>query len=151
LTVENYPTLGGKISVQKSEIMEALEFVGFNANIYLKRFTGKTLSGGERKRVELASILLLKQKYVILDEPDSGIDLKSLSIVNDIVNYIAQYGGTPINITQREEMAANTDYGYLICSGKVLMHGKTDNVIAAFRNSCETCEYPNIHIPAELK
>ncbi|MGC8955584.1 MAG: hypothetical protein ACP5JS_05755 [Fervidobacterium sp.] len=101
--------------------------------------------------MELASILLLKQKYVILDEPDSGINLKSLSIVNDIVNYIAQYGGTPINITQREETAANKDYGYLICSGKVLMHGKIDNVIAAFRNSCETCEYPNIYIPGELK
>ncbi len=151
MTVENYLTLGGKLTLQKSELIEALEFVGLQPNIYLKRFVDKTLSGGERKRVELASIVLLKPKYVILDEPDSGIDLMSLEIINDIVNYIAQYGGTPIIITHREEMAYNTDYGYLICSGKVLMHGKTEDVIKAFRNSCEVCTHPNIPAPGELK
>lgn len=151
MTVENYLTLGGKLTLQKSELVEALEFVGLQPNIYLKRFVDKTLSGGERKRVELASIVLLKPKYVILDEPDSGIDLMSLEIINDIVNYIAQYGGTPIVITHREEMAYNTDYGYLICSGKILLHGKTDDVIKAFRNSCEVCTHPNIPAPGELK
>lgn len=151
MTIESYLTLGGKLSVQKSEVTEALDFVGLNPNIYLKRFVDKTLSGGERKRVELASILLIKPKYAILDEPDSGIDLMSLNIINNIVNHIAQYGGTPIIITHREEMAYNIDYGYLICSGKVLMHGSINDVITAFRNSCETCNHPNIPIPGELK
>jgi len=151
MTIENYLTLGGKLSVQKSEVAEAMEFVGLNPNLYLKRFVDKTLSGGERKRVELASIILLKPKYAILDEPDSGIDLMSLSIINDVVNYIAQYGGTPIIITHREEMAYNTDYGYLICAGKVLMHGKTEDVLNAFRNTCETCAHPNIPETNELR
>lgn len=151
MTIENYLTLGGKLTLQKSELIEALEFVGLQPNIYLKRFVDKTLSGGERKRVELASIILLKPRYAILDEPDSGIDLMSLDIINDIVNCISQYGGTPIIITHREEMAYNTDYGYLICSGKLLLHGRTGDVIKAFRSSCEMCTHPNIPAPGELK
>ncbi|MEN3042594.1 MAG: ATP-binding cassette domain-containing protein [Fervidobacterium sp.] len=151
MTVENYLTLGGKLPLQKSELMEALEFVGLEPNIYMKRFVDKTLSGGERKRIELASIILIKPKYAVLDEPDSGIDLMSLDIINDVVNYIARYGGTPIIITHREEMAYNTDYGYLICSGSILLHGKIDDVIKAFRSSCEVCTHPNIPTPEELK
>ncbi|QAV32300.1 Iron-regulated ABC transporter ATPase subunit SufC [Fervidobacterium changbaicum] len=150
MTIESYLTLGGKLALQKNEVIEAMEFVGLNPNLYLKRFVDKTLSGGERKRVELASIILLKPRYAILDEPDSGIDLMSLNIINDVVNYIAQYGGTPIIITHREEMAYNTDYGYLICAGKVLMHGKTENVLNAFRNTCEACTHPNIPQNNEL-
>jgi len=89
MTIETYLNLGGKLAIQKSEIVEAMEFVGLNPAVYLKRLVDKTLSGGERKRVELASILLLKPKYVIFDEPDSGIDLMSLNIINDVVNYVA--------------------------------------------------------------
>lgn len=151
ITVENYLSLGGKLSVQKSEIADALEFVGLNPGVYLKRFVDKTLSGGERKRIELASILLLKPKYAILDEPDSGIDLMSLDIINNVVNYIAQYGGVPIIITHREEMAYNNDYGYLVCSGRVLLSGKISEIIDAFRNSCEVCTHPNIPSKEELK
>ncbi|WP_448376001.1 ATP-binding cassette domain-containing protein [Fervidobacterium sp.] len=151
MTVETYLNLGGKLAIQKSEIVEAMEFVGLNPAVYLKRFVDKTLSGGERKRVELASILLLKPKYVIFDEPDSGIDLMSLNIINDVVNYVAQYGGTPIIITHREEMAYNTDYGYLICAGKILKHGTTNDVINAFRGTCEVCEHPNLPKSEEMK
>ncbi|MEJ5258257.1 MAG: ATP-binding cassette domain-containing protein [Fervidobacterium sp.] len=151
LTIENYLTLGGKLTIQKSELIESLEFVGLNPKLYLNRYVDKTLSGGERKRVELASIILLKPKYVILDEPDSGIDLMSLNIINDVVNYISQYGGTPIIITHREEMVYNTDYGYLICAGKILMHGKTEDVLKAFRGTCEVCEHPNVPLNGEMR
>jgi Fe-S cluster assembly ATP-binding protein len=151
MTIETYLTLGGKLNVQKSEVIEAMEFVGLNPALYLKRFVDKTLSGGERKRVELASIVLLKPNYVILDEPDSGIDLMSLNIINDVVNYVAQYGGTPIIITHREEMAYNTDYGYLICAGKILFNGTTNDVLKAFRGTCEVCEHPNLPRSEEMK
>ena len=45
---------------------------------YLNREVGEALSGGERKRIELASIITMKPKLAILDEPDSGIDVVSL-------------------------------------------------------------------------
>lgn len=151
ITVETYLTLGGRLGVSKSEVQEALEFVGLDPALYLNRMVDKTLSGGERKRVELASLLLLKPRYAILDEPDSGIDLMSLDMINNVINYIVQYGGTPIVITHREEMAYNTEYGYLICAGMILKSGKTQDVIADFRGTCEVCKHPNLPVNGELK
>ncbi|MBE0597567.1 MAG: ATP-binding cassette domain-containing protein, partial [Desulfuromonadales bacterium] len=54
-----------------------LERVGMNPALYLDRHLDRTLSGGERKRIELASILALRPRLAILDEPDSGIDMLS--------------------------------------------------------------------------
>lgn len=150
ITVEAYLTLGGRLGVTGQDVREALEFVGLDPRLYLKRLVDKTLSGGERKRVELASVILLKPRYVILDEPDSGIDLMSLDMINSVINYIAQYGGTPIVITHREEMAYNTDYGYLICAGRVLREGATQDVIREFQRTCDSCTHPNLPLGEEL-
>ena len=54
-----------------------LEQVGLNPLLYLDRQVDRTLSGGERKRIELASVLALRPRLAILDEPDSGIDMLS--------------------------------------------------------------------------
>lgn len=151
LTIYTYLTLGGKLDVTKDEVEEALEKVGLSPKIYLNRFVDKSLSGGERKRVELASIILLKPKFVILDEPDSGIDLMSLDMINQVIDFIADYGGTPIVITHREEMAYNTEEAYLLCAGKILANGETKQVIQIFKNICDTCDHPNSPVSKELK
>lgn len=151
LSVYVYLTLGGRLNVNKEEIFDALNKVGLDPNLYLNRFVDKSLSGGERKRIELASILLLKPKYVVLDEPDSGIDIMSLDMINNVIDYISSYGGTPIVITHREEMAFNTDEAYLICAGKILTHGPTQKVVEVFKNICNTCSHPNIPVTEELK
>jgi len=151
LTVYVYLTLGGRLSVDKKSLFNVMEKVGLDPNLYLNRFIDKSLSGGERKRIELASILLLKPKFVILDEPDSGIDIMSLDMINNIIDYISSYGGTPIVITHREEMAFNTDEAYLICAGKILTHGPTDKVVKVFKNICNSCDHPNIPVTKELK
>ncbi|ABR30469.1 ABC transporter ATP-binding protein [Thermosipho melanesiensis] len=151
LTVTNYLTLGGKLDITRSEIEDALEKVGLDPKLYMNRFVDRSLSGGERKRIELASIILLRPKYVVLDEPDSGIDIMSLDMINSIINYIASYGGTPIVITHREEMAYNTEEAYLLCAGKVLVNGETNKVIEIFKNICNTCDHPNVPVSKELK
>lgn len=151
LTVEAYLTLGGKLALDKRELYEVLEFVGLDPRLYLGRFVDKTLSGGERKRVELASILLLRPRYVVLDEPDSGIDLMSLEMINNVINHVVGYGGTPIVITHREEMAYNCDYGFLVCAGKILRQGPTVDLVEAFRSTCDSCTHPNFPLGEELK
>lgn len=150
ISVASYLTLGGKIKVDRKEIENALAITGLNPKLYLARKVNGSLSGGERKRVELASVLLLKPKYVILDEPDSGIDLMSLEIINNVLEYIKSYNGTPIIITHREEIAKNTDYAYQICNGIVLNRGDSKTVIESFEHECKACEHPNIPDKSEV-
>lgn len=59
-------------------IKEALEFVLLKPEEYLNREVDKTLSGGERKRIELVSVFALKPQLATLDERDSGIDILAL-------------------------------------------------------------------------
>ncbi|BAL80435.1 ATP-binding cassette domain-containing protein [Caldisericum exile] len=143
ISISAYLTLGGKLKVERKEIENILATVGLNPKLYIARKVNGSLSGGERKRVELASILVLKPRYAILDEPDSGIDIMSLEMVNNVLSYIASYGGTPIIITHREEMATNVDYAYHICNGIVLHKGDALSVIEEYKKECGICNHPN--------
>jgi Fe-S cluster assembly ATP-binding protein len=60
--------------VDKNGLKEVLDLVGPPYELYAHRLVDKSLSGGERKRIELASLLLLRPRYAILDEPDSGLE-----------------------------------------------------------------------------
>jgi Fe-S cluster assembly ATP-binding protein len=145
LSVENYLSLGGRI--KKNNIESALELVRLSPKVYLQRFVDKKLSGGERKRIEIASCILLKPKFLIMDEPDSGIDIMSLDMINDIITYLKLQGTGVIIITHREEIARNSDYSYLICNGKIIKKGLCKDIIDYYRSACDVCN--NINAPVE--
>jgi len=147
LTVEDYLKLslrgnGGHLS---PEI--CLERVGLNPSLYLGRYVDQTLSGGERKRVELASVLAMKPKLAILDEPDSGIDAPSLDQVMDVIRTLAREKSSVILITHHEEVAMIADRASSLCGGRVLKTGSPDEVARFFRNHCRVC--PHINRPEE--
>ncbi|MCM8795932.1 MAG: ATP-binding cassette domain-containing protein [Candidatus Omnitrophica bacterium] len=73
LTVRDYIAVGMEEKDNKL-IEEALQKVLLEPKDYLDREVDKSLSGGERKRIELAAVFAMKPKLAILDEPDSGID-----------------------------------------------------------------------------
>lgn len=85
ITVRDYLTMKDK-AMDPSPV---LELVGMNPALYLGRMVDRSLSGGERKRIELASILALRPRLAILDEPDSGIDMLS---IHDVINVINRQG-----------------------------------------------------------
>ncbi|MGC8791112.1 MAG: ATP-binding cassette domain-containing protein, partial [Desulfurella sp.] len=145
LTVKDYLSLGGKIKLDV--IKDALNLVRLNPDVYLSRYVDKKLSGGERKRVEIASCILLKPKFLIMDEPDSGIDLMSLDMIVDIMKYLKDNGTGVIVITHREEIATHSDYSYLICDGKVLKSGVCSDIIDYYRSTCDLCD--NVNAPKE--
>ncbi|AEA33529.1 ATP-binding cassette domain-containing protein [Hippea maritima] len=141
ITVENYLKLNRKIP--REQIEEALEFVNLEPNKYLKRFVDKKLSGGERKKVELASCLLLKPRYLIMDEPDSGIDIMSLDMIIKVINRFKEMGSAVIVITHRKEIALSCSYSYLICAGKVFLEGTSDKIVEYYEKTCDTCGHIN--------
>ncbi len=139
VTVREYLSLGGKLEAGKDELEEVLEIVGLPYELYAHRFVDKSLSGGERKRIELASLLLLKPRYAILDEPDSGLDITSGELLEKVMEYLKREKSTVILITHHEDIARKTDFSYFVCSGKLVRKGFSEEVIAYYRMACGKC------------
>jgi len=149
LTVKEYLTLGGKKGFNDLELIETLNMVGLSEE-YLNRIADASLSGGERKRIELASILLLKPKLVVLDEPDSGIDIMSTRMIGNVLKKLKDNGATVIVITHREEIARMADEAYLMCDGRFLENGEVDKIIEFYRKRCDNCKHINKPEKGEL-
>ncbi len=141
ITVQEYLTLGGKLRTNKDELQEVLELVGMPYELYAHRFVDKSLSGGERKRVELASLLLLKPRYAILDEPDSGLDITAGKLIELILNRFRKCGTTVILITHHEGIALKTEFAYFVCSGRIIRRGFSREVVDYYRKTCRRCSF----------
>lgn len=139
ITVEEYLTLGRKLKVDKNEIREILSLVGLPYELYAHRFVDKSLSGGERKRIELASLILLKPRYAILDEPDSGLDITAGKLIENVLKYFKKIGTTVILITHHEEIAAKTDFAYFVCAGRLIKKGFSREVVEYYKRTCGRC------------
>ena len=116
-----------------------LEQMRLTPSEYRQRQVDKTLSGGERKKVELASLLAMKPKLAILDEPDSGIDMLSQEAVMNLIREIKGYGGSVILITHDEEVVKAADRSALMCSGLAFKVGEPKEIIEYYKEHCKPC------------
>jgi len=136
ISVRDYLTL------KKKEIDPSLylEMVGLSPELYLTRMMDKSLSGGERKRIELASIVALEPKLAILDEPDSGIDMLSIQDIINVINVLKKNGAAVLLITHREEIGKIADRASQICNGKIICSGDPEKVAQYYKSrKCEVC------------
>jgi len=120
---------------------KALKLVGLNPNLYLNRVVDENLSGGERKRIELASVFSVKPKLVILDEPDSGIDMASITAIKKVIKNFKKMGTSVLLITHSERMAKVGDTVSLLCDGKIVKEGNVKEVTEFFRKYCRECDH----------
>jgi len=138
LTVRDYIAVG--MPEKKEElIQEALRHVLLEPKDYLDREVGKKLSGGERKRIELAAVFAMQPKLAILDEPDSGIDILALDNIITMIQNLKRQGTTVFLITHREEVAEIADRSSLICSGCIVKEGSPKEVGVYFKKKCIPC------------
>ncbi len=125
LSVPKYISLGMKDkSNLKQKVVEALEIVNLDPDRYYNRTVDESLSGGERKRVELAASIAMRPRLIILDEPDSGLDMIVIEDFLNIFNKIKELDMTILLITHREDIGMVADYGTLLWQGESLI---TDN------------------------
>jgi len=88
---------------------------------------GYQLSGGERRRVEIARSLITKPKFILLDEPFAGIDPIAVNDIQEIVRGLKLRGiGVLITDHNVHETLAITDRSYLIHSGQMLKEGTAE-------------------------
>ena len=133
LLVKDYLLLSSK-EKKISEIENSVKEVGLPKNIIFQEI-GDNLSGGERKRIELASVLLMSPKLAILDEIDSGIDIISFKRIRKIIEKMRNTGTTVLLITHSEDMIEIGDRGSIICNGKILETGEKEEIKNLFKYS----------------
>lgn len=89
-----------------------------------------TLSGGERRRLEIARCLASKPDLILLDEPFTGIDPVTIHSIQDIISDLCKSGISILLTDHRErETLSITDRSYIICAGKVLVSGDAETVL----------------------
>ena len=119
----------GATKAAQQEILEQLlrEF----GLLPVRKQRGVTLSGGERRRVEIARVLAMNPSYVLLDEPFTGVDPRSVAELQDVVRYLKQRGlGIVITDHNVRDTLAITDRATVIHEGRILLEGKPGDILA---------------------
>ncbi len=122
---------------------DALEKVGMDPDDYLDRAVDTGLSGGERKKIEMASILAMGPELVLLDEPDSGIDVSSLEKIFDAIKVLKEKGKTVVLITHSDTALEQAEYAFLLCCGSVVDQGPVEEISDYFEEKCIPCNHQN--------
>jgi lipopolysaccharide export system ATP-binding protein len=98
---------------------------------HLRRTPSLALSGGERRRVEIARALASQPSYILLDEPLAGIDPIAVGEIRDLVGHLKNRGiGVLITDHNVRETLEIIDRAYIMHDGQVLMEGSPDEVVA---------------------
>jgi lipopolysaccharide export system ATP-binding protein len=97
----------------------------------LTRSVASTLSGGERRRLEIARCLASKPTLILLDEPFTGIDPVTIQGIQEIIKSLRNRGIGILLTDHREMETLNiTDRNYIICEGRVLISGDSETVLS---------------------
>ena len=125
LTVRDLLTLAcGDEKLSKDRCCQYLTQVGLCANDYLDREVDASLSGGEVKRIEIASILARNAALMIFDEPEAGIDLWSFAQLTETFERLhAGHGATMIIISHQERIISLADEVIVVSEGRLLHRG----------------------------
>ena len=96
----------------------------------LRKTPSIALSGGERRRVEIARALATRPNYMLLDEPFAGIDPIAVGDIQALVRHLTQRGiGVLVTDHNVRETLGLTDRAYIIYSGEVLMEGRAEDIV----------------------
>ncbi|MEO6050649.1 MAG: LPS export ABC transporter ATP-binding protein [Pyrinomonadaceae bacterium] len=97
---------------------------------HVRKVRGDALSGGERRRVEIARCLATKPRFILLDEPFAGIDPLAIDDIREIILYLKQQGiGILITDHNVRETLDITDRAYILSEGKILRAGSPKELI----------------------
>ncbi len=98
---------------------------------HLRRTPALALSGGERRRVEIARALACQPSFVLLDEPLAGIDPIAVNDIRDLIKHLKDRGiGVLITDHNVRETLDIVDRAYILHDGRVLMEGRPNEIVA---------------------
>ena len=147
LTVRDLLGIAAKRKLRHAETCEYLTSVGLCAADYLNREVDTSLSGGELKRIEIASVLATGSPVMIFDEPEAGIDLWSFHRLTETFRTLhdKREDSTLIIISHQERIISQADEVLLIADGKLSGRGAPEDIlpkIDAF--AARACRYDKV-------
>ena len=120
-------TRGMSRSERFARLEELLEEFGVE---HVRKTRGDSLSGGERRRVEIARCLASDPHFILLDEPFAGIDPIAVEDIRDLILYLRQQGiGILITDHNVRETLGITDRAYIMSEGKILRSGRPSDLV----------------------
>ncbi len=129
MTVYDLLKIAAGREMSRVECCEYLSQVGLCASDYVDRDMDVSLSGGEAKRIEIASILARRSELMIFDEPEAGIDLWSFSRLTETFRAIHEKKeATLIVISHQERLIALADEIVVLSGGQLSAHGPTAEI-----------------------
>lgn len=138
MTVKKLLSLAAGRSLEEAECCQMLSSVGLCAREYINREVDGTLSGGEMKRLEIATVLAKKHKLCIFDEPEAGIDLWSFSML--IQQFEKIHGAKEeslILISHQERIIQMADRIMVIEDGNIGAIGPKDEILPTLMDKGE--------------
>jgi Fe-S cluster assembly ATP-binding protein len=137
ITVSQYVRLG-KPDIDPSPYLTR---VGLSPEAYGDRAMDTSLSGGERKRIELAAVLAMKPRFAILDEPTAGIDMLSIQDMMNVIRSFKEGGASVLLITHQETIALMADHASQLCGGRIIASGHPKDIADQYKiGSCVRCD-----------
>ncbi len=141
LTVKRLLSIAAGGEIDDTECCRYLSCVGLCAADYLDRTLDATLSGGELKRIEVASLLIRKLKVAIYDEPEAGIDIWSFNmLVNAFSNLGREKSGALMIISHQERVMQTADRIAVVADGMLTDIGPKEDILPKltdiFRRGC---------------
>ena len=123
-TVRELLNIAAGRTLTEEELSQLLQQVGLTSESYADRAVDSHLSGGEIKRIEIASVLVRQSKLAIFDEPEAGIDLWSFNnLIRVFENIRDRRQGTLMIISHQERILSIADEIIMIQDGKVGLRG----------------------------
>ena len=130
MTVRRLMNIAAGKELTKDECCSFLSRVGLCSAEYINREVDNSLSGGEVKRIEIATLMARNPQVAIFDEPEAGIDLWSFSMLVETFRKMQKDSkGTVIIISHQERIMALADEVVVIADGKISRHGSKEEVL----------------------
>lgn len=131
ITVRDLLTIAsGDANLSKDKCCKYLTQVGLCANDYLDREVDVSLSGGEVKRIEIATILARPSGLLIFDEPEAGIDLWSFAKLTETFRLLQSKGkNTILVISHQERIIDLADEIVMLSNGQIARHGTKEEIM----------------------
>ena len=130
VTVRQLLNIAARRELDDVGLCEILSSVGLCASEYINREVNGALSGGEIKRIEIASVIARRTKISVFDEPEAGIDLWSFAnLIKAFKRIHEDLGGTLIIISHQERILRIADEIVLLADGKFSASGPADTMM----------------------